>query len=108
MSEDCDIKGEPVHNSILHGQEGRVSCSIGYKGIVVGGLNSYHPEKMDISVTLTVDHLEGESKEALKERLDGLKKTEEVLIEYVGKSVVEKVNAIKKRFQEEVNKVMQN
>lgn len=89
-------------------QRPRISYTIGYKGIVVGGMNQYHPEKMDISMTMTIDHLEGESKIDTNARLAKLKDTEKLLVEVVGSSVVEKVNAIKQRFHSSVENLSHN
>lgn len=84
---------------IAHGQRDRISYTMGYKGIIIGGASEYHPEKMDVLVTRTIDHIPGESPEDTKARLEEIKQTEKLLVESVGATVAEKVNAIKKRFQ---------
>ena len=89
-------------------QRPRISYTMGYKGIVVGGMSQYHPEKMDISMTITIDHLDGEPESETKKRLAQLKDTEKLLIETVGSSVAEKVNVIKQRFQPSVENLSRN
>lgn len=89
-------------------QRARLSYTMSYKGIVVGGMSQYHPEKMDIIVSMTLDHIEGESAEDTKKRLQSMKETEKVIVEGVGASVAQKVNEIKKRFQSNVDKLSKN
>ncbi len=80
-------------------QQDRISYSMSYKGIIVDDSNSYHPEKMDILVTKTLDIIEGETLEETKERISKMKPIEELLLNDVGATVSSKVQAIKDRFQ---------
>lgn len=89
-------------------QNTRINYTMSYRGIVVGGMNQFHPEKMDVTVSITIDHIEGESAEDTKKRLQAIQSTEKILIDGVGASVAEKVNTIKKRFQSSAEKLSKN
>jgi len=80
-------------------QNPRISYTVGYKGIVVGGHSDYHPEKVDVSCTRTIDFIEGESPEDTRKRLDAMKSVEELLVKSVEMTVMEKVNAIKEKLK---------
>ena len=80
-----------------NGQNTRLSYTLSYKGIVVGGLSDYHPEKIDFSLTKTIDYIEGETKEQTMQRLEDTKTLEELLINDVENCVVAKVKKIKSK-----------
>lgn len=77
-------------------QNPRLSCTISYKGLIVGG-NDYHPEKLDMSHTITIDHIPGETVEQTQARLDDLKVTQELLITSIQKSIAERVGVVKEK-----------
>lgn len=81
----------------IHGQRSRLSCTISYKGLIVGGDAKYHPEKIDMSHTATMDHIPGETKEQTQARLNELKVTQEMLIGHIQLSISEKVGKVKER-----------
>lgn len=87
------------------GQSPRVSFTMSYKGIVVGGMSQYHPEKMDLMITRTIDYVEGETRAETQERVKDLAQLEEVVIDAVGKSLVTKVNLIKEKFQTQIEQL---
>jgi len=78
------------------GQRPRLSYTLAYKGIVVGGASSYHPEKVDFSMTKTVDYIEGESEEDTEKRIQALETLEELLCTDVEGSIMAKVKQLKK------------
>lgn len=80
----------------IHGQRARLSYTVSYKGVVVGGISDYHPEKIDITMTKTIDHIEGESEDEIQKRLDGLELIEELLCQDVEGSVMSKIKKIKR------------
>ena len=90
------VKTETLHVGDTMTQRPRLSCTISYKGLIVGG-NDYHPEKIDMSHTITIDHVDGETKEQTKARLDDLKVTQELVIDASQLSIAEKVGKIKCR-----------
>lgn len=75
----------------------RISYTIGYKGIIVDNTNSYHPEKVDIMLTRSLDFVEGETPEQIQLRLSALNETEELLIKSVELSITQKVQMIRDR-----------
>lgn len=81
------------------GQAPRLSYTMSYKGIVVGGMNDYHPEKIDISLTKTIDYIEGESREDIEKRLEATKELEELLAKDIQRTVSEKVKRLKAKIR---------
>lgn len=80
---------------VKNNQAPRLSYTVAYKGLVVGGVSDYHPEKIDISMTKTIDYIEGETKEQTQSRLDAMHELETLLCLDVESSVMKKVKAIK-------------
>jgi hypothetical protein len=75
----------------------RLSYTLSYKGVVVGGMNEYHPEKVDFTLTRSIDYIEGESPEDLQKRLEAMRETEKVLVQHVEASIGEKIAELRKR-----------
>lgn len=80
----------------IHHAAPRVSYSVSFKGITVGGSN-YHPEKVDVSMTRTIDFIDGETPEELQQRLADIDGLEAAVIASVDHSLGEKVRQIKQR-----------
>lgn len=78
-------------------QNPRLSYTASYKGIVVGGMSEYHPEKVDFSLTRSIDYIEGETAKETQKRLDALGQVEELLIDSVEQSIAAKIKALKSR-----------
>jgi len=82
---------------MMEDQTPRISFTLSYKGIVVGGMNDYHPEKVDFSVTRTVDYIDGETKGETKKRLDALDDLQEMVVESVENTLRKKIKIIKQK-----------
>jgi len=82
---------------MMEEQNPRISFTLSYKGIVVGGMNDYHPEKVDFSVTRTVDYIDGETKGETKKRLDALDDLQEMVVESVENTLWKKIKIIKEK-----------
>jgi len=76
-------------------QRPRLNFTLSYKGIIVGGLNDYHPEKVDFSISKSIDYIEGETEEQMKQRISETKMLEELLIADVEKTIGTKVKKLK-------------
>ena len=76
------------------GSRPRLSYTASFNNLVVGG-TQYHPEKVNVSFTKTIDFIEGETEEQTRERINDLDFIQSVLIESVDKSLGDKVKAIK-------------
>jgi len=71
-----------------------VTVSMGYKGIKVGG-DEYHPEKVDILISKTLEHIPGETPDQTKARIANTDELQELLMDNVSKAVGAKIKVIK-------------
>jgi len=80
-------------------QRPRLNFTLSYKGIVVGGMSEYHPEKVDFSISKTIDYIEGETQEQMKQRLNETRMLEELLVSDVEKTIGDKVKKLKSKLR---------
>jgi hypothetical protein len=78
-------------------QRPRLNFTLSYKGIIVGGLNDYHPEKVDFSISKSIDYIEGETEEQMKQRINETKMLEELLVADVEKTIGTKIKKLKSK-----------
>lgn len=83
----------------MEGQNPRLTYSLSYKGIIVNSANSYHPEKIDIMVSKSIDFIEGEASKDTKKRLDAMSAAEEMLMKHVDTNVAGRLKAIKDKLK---------
>lgn len=77
------------------GQNARLSYTLSYKGIITDASNSYHPEKLDITISKTIDYIEGESLEDTQARIEKTEEATMLLQKSVEKTLAEKIQDVR-------------
>jgi len=75
-------------------QNPRVSFTMSFNGLIVGGTSEYHPQKVNISVTRTVDYIEGETPEQTQTRVNQTDSLVKLLAEKIEDDVSSKIKQI--------------
>lgn len=87
-------KDTQMEKQVNH-QNGRVSFTLSFNGLIVGGTSDYHPEKLNVSLTRSVDYIEGETPQQTKARVDAMDTLEQIIVEKVETSLYSKVKEIR-------------
>lgn len=79
----------------MEAQNARISVTMAFKGLIIGGSSQYHPEKLDLSITKTVDHIPGETSEQIQKRLDSMDLLEGLTISKVENTLANKITEVR-------------
>jgi len=77
-------------------QNDRISYTLSYRNLIVGG-NDYHPEKIDISLTRSIDIIPSETKEETINRIKSLDVFEDELKKVLDERMGGMIKSIKSK-----------